>query len=69
MEHYKYDTANNIIALASMRARHDPRQSDDNLFRSYFENNLAPAFEKQYGVKLEYGKYADIVAQVKKVLS
>ena len=31
MEHYKYDTANNIIALASMRARHDPHQSDDNL--------------------------------------
>ena len=69
MEHYKYDIANNIIALASMRERHDPHQSDDNLFRSYFENNLAPAFKEQYGVAINYGKYDEIVAQAKKVLS
>jgi spermidine/putrescine-binding protein len=52
-----------------MRARHDPQQADDNLFRSYFENNLAPTFEKQYGIAINYGKYDDIIAQAKKVLS
>lgn len=69
MEHYKKDLANNIIALASMRARIDPQQIDDQLFQTYFTNTLVPDFKRQYGVKLKYGKYADIVAQVKKVLS
>ena len=69
MENYKYDIANNIIALASMRAQYDPRQTDDNLFRTHFENNLAPSFKDEYGVTISYGKYDEIVAQAKKVLS
>ncbi len=69
MEHYKYDLANNIIALAGNRARQDPKQTDDQLFHTHFVNNLAPDFKKQYGVKLKYGKYAKIAAQAKKVLS
>ena len=68
MEHYKYDLANNIIALAGMRAKIDPKQVDDQLFRTYFENSLAPAFEKEYGVKLKYKKQDNIIAQIKKVL-
>jgi hypothetical protein len=68
MEHYKNDLANNIISLASAKAKGDPKQADDELFKAYFKNILAPGFEKQYGKKITYGKYHKIVEQAKKAI-
>lgn len=69
MEHYKYDLANNIIALASERARQDPEQTDDELFQHYFKSCLAPEFKRKYGKRLKWGPYEEIIAEVDKVIT
>lgn len=66
MEHYKYDTANNIIALARSRAKDDPQQIDVLLFRNHFIKQMAPEYKRNYGKPLKWGPYEEIIAQVEK---
>lgn len=66
MEHYKRDLANNIIALTCSRAKDDPEQIDDGLFRHHLVNGLAPEYKRKYGKKLKYGPYEEIIKQIEK---
>ena len=66
MEHYKKDLANNIIALASARAKEDPNQLNDDLFRHHIISGLGPEYKRKYGKKLKYGSYEEIIKQVEK---
>lgn len=66
MEHYKRDLANNIIALARSRAKDDPKQLDDDLFRHHLVSNLVPEYKRKYGKKLKYGPYEEIIKQIEK---
>ena len=41
---------------------HNPKEwskVDDELFKAYFKNVLAPGFEKQYGKKIAYGNRSE----------
>lgn len=69
MDQYRNDIANNIIALAGMRAKDDPQQLDSEIFKAYFVKTLAPAFKGAYVVGIKYGSFDRIIAQAKKVLT
>jgi hypothetical protein len=69
MDQYRNDIANNIIALAGMRAKDDPQQLDSEIFKAYFVKTLAPAFKDAYVVGIKYGSFDRIIAQAKKVLT
>jgi hypothetical protein len=68
MDNHKKDVANNIIALAGMRAKDDPQQLDSEIFKSYFRKTLAPAFKAEYGFSIRYGSFKSIVLQASKAL-
>jgi hypothetical protein len=69
MDQYRNDIANNIIALAGMRAKDDPQQLDSEIFKAYFVKTLAPAFKDAYVVGIKYDSFDRIIAQAKKVLT
>ena len=69
MDNHKKDVANNIIALAGMRAKDDPQQLDSEIFKAYFVKTLAPAFKDAYVVGIKYDSFDRIIAQAKKVLT
>lgn len=68
MDNYKKDVANNIIALAGMRAKVDPQQLDSEIFESYFKKTLAPAFKAEYGFNIRYGSFDSIMFHAAKAL-
>lgn len=68
MDNYKKDVANNIIALATTRAKDDPQQLDSQIFESYFKKTLAPAFKAEYGFNIRYGTFDSIILQASRAL-